>query len=269
MGERRSDLTLTALIERIAHAFLRLIGQGRGYTKEQADAALVRASDVAAELRQWSGGISTELISLGQNCSVSWYIKAIGQKRASYPFDWLATSPNVLEHVLDDDFHTLLNRSQMIPLVNDSGSRVYHAQMYGHRNPARNDADYAYYVRCVERWRDRLESSDNITFIGIVLNEHAKRPRVSRWFTDAFVLPQVQTYEHWRPVVAAIGLRHTNSRFLFLEQYTDVPFNLSLSFPEPDVAWLRIATQGRSTGVRYLNQTDDEVMRMVMGEMIH
>jgi hypothetical protein len=223
-----------------------------------------QAEDVAAQLRHWSGGTPTELISLGQNCSISWYIKDLGLKRASYPFDWLVTSPAILQHVLADDFLTLLDRGQMVPLVTDSGSRVYHGQMYGHRNPARSDADYAYYQRCVQRWRDRLARPDHITFVGIVLNEHAKRTRISRWFTESFAPPKVQTYGHWKPVVAAIRQRHPNARFVLMEQYTDLHFALNLSHPEPDVAWLRIDTQGRSTGVRYLNDTDDAIMRLLM-----
>lgn len=256
---------MTASFEPIAHHFLRLIGQGGGYTSVQSEVAKARATEVAEQLRLWAGARPTELISLGQNCSISWYIKDMGQKRASYPFDWLVTSPAILLHILEDDFRTLLDRSQMIPMLNDSGSKVYHAQMYGHRNPAGNDADFAYYQRCVQRWRDRLATPDHITFVGIVLNEHTKRERISRWFTESFAPTEVQSYEHWQPVVAAIRLRHPEARFVLMEQYTEVPFALSLSHPEPDVAWIRISTQGRSTGVRYLNDTDDTVMRLLLG----
>ena len=260
----RNELRLTALIERIAHGFLRLIGQGRGYTEAEAKSAISCAEQVASQLRLWTGGAPTELISLGQNCSISWYIKDIGLKRASYPFDWLVTSPAILLHVLDDDFRTLLDQSQMIPMLNDSGSRVYHTQIYGHRNPAGNDADYAYYQRCVQRLRDRLAKPDHITFVGIVLNEHTKRKRISRWFTQSFAPPKVQSFEHWRPVVAALRQRHPDARFVLMEQYTDVPFKLELHHPETDVAWIQISTQGRSTGVRYLNETDDAVMRTIL-----
>ena len=35
-------------------------------------------------------------VSIGENCSSAWYLKQVGLKRASYPFDWAFSSPDII-----------------------------------------------------------------------------------------------------------------------------------------------------------------------------
>lgn len=242
-------------------------GGKAAYHGAEATDALLRCDEVCVELKAWAEGGFDEAVSLGQNCSSSWYIKECGLKKASYPFDWLATNARVLGHVLGDDFSTLLDRGQMVSLLTEGGHSFYHTRMIGHRNPARNEADFKYYVRCADRWRALMSSRQPVVFVTVVLNEYKKRPRVSRWFTEPFKLPEVQTIDDYRPVVELIGAQNPNARFLFIEQYTQGPFELAIKHQTEQQVWLKMASQGASSGVMYLDPTDDLIMRNVLGAL--
>ena len=252
------------MVNRLLHKALRLASGGNHYSPAQAEKAMARCICVADELKQWANGGFHEAISLGQNCSSSWYIKECGLKKASYPFDWLATNARVLEHVLRDDFSTLLDRRQMVSLLTEGGHSFYHSRMIGHRNPARNNADYAYFQRCVERWRAMMASRQRVLFLTVILNEYEKRTRVSRWFADAFQLPKSQTIDHYKPVVELIAAKNPNAQFLFIEQYTDGPFALEIQVKDDNLLWLKFTTQGANSGVMYLDPIDDALMRKLM-----
>jgi hypothetical protein len=50
--------------------------------------------------------INSEVISLGENCNSAWYIKQVGLKKSSYPFDWIYCSPEIINHCIKDSFKT-------------------------------------------------------------------------------------------------------------------------------------------------------------------
>mgnify|MGYP001170076385 CR=1 FL=1 len=248
----------------LAHALLRL-GRGR-VRRTPADVAAVNAATAALQeqLFTWAVEEPAAVVSLGQNCSTAWTIKAVGAKQASYPFDWLAVSPALIEHVLDDGFRTFLDRSRMIALWTDGGHRDYHRSLFGHRDPRTFARHHAYYVRCVERFNALLATDAPILFVTTVVNEQDKRRRLAGGFRPAFRLPERQAPAHFQGVMDRLVARHPRSRFLFIEQYTERPFHLELIRRDARMAWVRFDAQGRSTGARYLDPLDDTVMRTLL-----
>ncbi len=247
-------------VDRTLHGLLRLGGGTVTRTPEEVDAVNAATTRLKDQLGAWAGEEPGTAVSLGQNCSTSWYIKAVGAKQASYPFDWLAVSPALLEHVLDDGFRLFLDRSRMIPLWTDGGHRDYHRSLFGHRDPRTFARHHAYYVRCVERFRALLAGNGPVLFVTTVVNEHTKRPRLAGGFRPEFRLPQAQGPAHFQGVMDRLRARHPRSRFFFLEQYTEQPFALALEHCDPHMAWVRFDAPGRSTGARYLDPLDDRVM---------
>ena len=249
----------------LVHAVLR---RARGSVR-RTDAEVVAIRAATAALRErlfvWAEEEPAVAVSLGQNCSTAWTIKAVGAKQASYPFDWLAVSPALLEHVLDDGFRTFLDRRRMIPLITDGGHRDYHRSLFGHRDPRSFERHHAYYVRCVERFNALLATDAPILFVTTVVNEQGKRRRLAGGFRTAFRLPEQQTPAHFQGVMDRLVARHPRSRFLFIEQYTERPFHLELTHSDARMAWVRHDAQGRSTGARYLDRLDDAVMRALLG----
>ncbi len=254
-------------LDDLAHAVLRRTAQVR-YTPAEIRSTHLHADGVAARLAEWAGTGPRSLVSLGQNCSTSWYIKAAGAKQASYPFDWLAVSPALVEHVLDDDFRTFLDRARMIPLWTDAGHKDYHRSLFGHRDPRTFARDHAYYVRCVERFRELLCGNRPVLFITTVVNEHAKRKRLAGGFRPAFRLPRPQDPSHFAGVMDRLRARQPLARFLFIEQYTERPFHLELVHEDHRMAWVRHDARGRSTGARYVDLLDDAVMRRLLAAVV-
>lgn len=246
------------------HALLRRWQGPVRRSAEEVDAVNAATAALRQRLFAWAEEAPSVAVSLGQNCSTAWTIKAVGAKQASYPFDWLAVSPALLEHVLDDGFRTFLDRRRMIPLLTDAGHRDYHRSLFGHRDPRSFDRHHAYYVRCVERFNALLATDRPILFVTTVVNEQAKRRRLADGFRPAFRLPVVQTPVHFHGVMDRLLARHPRSRFLFIEQYTERPFHLELTYCDARMAWVRHDAQGRSTGARYLDPLDDAVMHALL-----
>lgn len=109
-----------------------------------------------------------KVISLGSICITGKLLQRMGLKTESYPFDWIYSAPNMVAHCLDDDFTTLLDKSQFVPHLEGPGGQCFH-KFYNdyakHKNPIFNHHDpsteegYRYFQRCVDRFRAVLSSS--------------------------------------------------------------------------------------------------------------
>lgn len=125
------------------------------------------------------------VISLGTHCYSSAILKRLGLKKYSTPFDWLFSSSDMVEHCIEDNFSMLLDRDQYEFVAvenrvnkdtNICDHRYYRSAfgvrfVFNHRNPA-TSRDFAYYVRCVDRFRRVLSSGDPALFL-MVTKERA------------------------------------------------------------------------------------------------
>lgn len=122
------------------------------------------------------------VVSLGSNCYASQMLKAQGLKRYSAPFDWVFSSPPMVEHCLRDDFQTLLDRTKLEALPERPEAvgleRSEHAfyrdrfgvpKMFNHHDMTL-DEDYGYLRRCVERLRGVLARDEPALYLMIVRN---------------------------------------------------------------------------------------------------
>lgn len=53
-------------------------------------------------------------------------------------------------------------------------------------------------------------------------------------------------------------------KFLFIEQYTEEPFELITQVKTENAFWLKFSAIDKNTGVQYLNTVDDEVMKTIL-----
>ncbi|MGU3537660.1 DUF1796 family putative cysteine peptidase [Methylobacterium sp. A54F] len=116
---------------------------------------------------------------LGTLCLTSHTLKQMGLKESSMPFDWIFSSPGMVAHAIRDDFGAFLDRRNMqeVPVAARPDPGLYRAEnlfyktqygvhyIYNHHNPESNDADYAYFVRCVDRFRRALAGDRTILFV--------------------------------------------------------------------------------------------------------
>ncbi len=255
--------TLKSILNKAAHEILKLTRSSVACSIEEREAYINRAIEVQSEIKDYVGIDKREKISLGQNCNASWYLKATGLKQASYPFDWIFSTPEIVLDMLEDNFEQFLNHEQYIPHGLDAGHERYHETLFGHRNPASSTSDHEFLKRCVDRWNDLMHAQKPVVFVTVVLNESGKRKRWKEGFTKYFLMPVNQTLKDYTPVIEKIQSINPNCRFLFVEQYTKEPFELSVVEKNENAFWLKFSAIDSNTGVQYLNDVDDEVMKTI------
>lgn len=113
--------------------------------------------------------------SLGSLCHTASWLKKEGLKLYSCPFDWVFSNTSVVLSCLEDNFETFLDRAQHVSRgMCKSSHRTYldNRIMFNHHDITK-DADYNYFVRCVQRFRALLKSSEPKLFIIMLVNGSA------------------------------------------------------------------------------------------------
>ena len=111
--------------------------------------------------------------SLGSLCHSSQILKRNNLKLCSYPFDWIFSNYDNIIHCIEDNFNIFLDKSYYqdnhCKENNKCGHKYYNVNMFNHRDP-RNEKDYNYYVRCVDRFKNLLQKQEHKLFIMIFIN---------------------------------------------------------------------------------------------------
>lgn len=121
------------------------------------------------------------VISLGTLCHMTRILERLHWRQASYPFDWVFTSPQILHDIISTDFQDFLNPEYYCNVKHSqfgdrsAGHKKYHEDFFGHKNP-RTPEDYEYYVRCVERFRDMLTTTKPKIFMMLYSPENTRHP---------------------------------------------------------------------------------------------
>ena len=109
--------------------------------------------------------------SLGMYCHSSEILKRNKIKKCSYPFDWILSNCDNIIHCLEDNFKTFLDKSFYINIRKTMcGHSYYNKRMFNHHNPLRNENDYSYYERCVDRFKKLVKYEEHKLFIMIFIN---------------------------------------------------------------------------------------------------
>jgi hypothetical protein len=164
-----------------------------------------------------------EHISLGHNCSTSWYLKKCGLKKATYPFDWVFTSCELITHCIKDRFNAYLDINHIVNIenANCAGHRLYHKKLFNHKSPTASDENYNYYQRAVERFLEVLDSDKKVVFYITVLNEFKKRSLWINGFEIKFKPQGKQDYSTCCILIDLIREFRCKSKFVIIEQYTN------------------------------------------------
>ena len=106
------------------------------------------------------------VISLGCACNTSLYLKELNLKTFSLPYDWIFSNLDMIKHTIEDDFKLFSDINLMSDRQEKKASHnYYHQKLFNHRNPRSNREDYDYYQRCIARFKQVINSSDNKLFI--------------------------------------------------------------------------------------------------------
>ncbi len=203
-------------------------------------------------------------VSLGQNCSSAWYLKSVGVKQASLPFDWIFSSPGIVAHCIDNDFEAFLDKKQMTSTSQHAaGHALYHTGLFAHRNPLSDEATYSYYERCVDRFRKLFQSATPLVFVSTLLPEHGKRPLWTNGFVKDYAIPANQNPEaEYAALQELIGHRPGPSRLILVCQTTETGQpHVSVTHQSEDLAVIRFDSKGANDGLRYLDPSDDTLCK--------
>lgn len=255
---------MKSILNKGVHEILKLAHTPVVCSDADETAYLNRASKMQQEISEWLGTTVYEKVSLGQNCNASWYLKASENKRASYPFDWLFTTPDIIEDMLANNFEAFLDKNQLISRGLDAGHKRYHGWLFGHRNPAKSTSDFHYFERCIARWNELMQAQKPVLFVTVVLNEFDKRKRWREGFSKHFEMPKDQKLEDFESMMNRITAINPNSKFLFIEQYTEASFELEIKAKTEQAFWLKFCSIDKNTGVQYLHEVDDKVIKNML-----
>ena len=250
------------LIKKTKASISKLKGK-KALSSKQQD-VLIEASKISNVISAWLTGNSYEIVSFGENCNSSWYIKESGNKKASYPFDWIFSSPEVIIHTLKDEFELFLNKDNIFPVGKKrAGHSHYHSRMFNHRNPLENDANHEYYKRAAIRLDNLLKDQKNTVFVITVINEPEKRKDWSQGFDKAMKLPENQSLDSFKILIDYVKDINPNSKFLFINQFTEKTLSINLAFNDDSIMWIDFTSAGANSGVKYSNKIDDTVAKII------
>jgi hypothetical protein len=151
--------------------------EGRAYS-----ALANQTLDLRLGHRTIAGHAPARVVGLGMRCTTAQLLQDIGARSASYPFDWIFSTPEVVVHCLEDDFALLLRCEEYLPTSPQQRGRntalcdhrtfrdgfgVWN--MFNHHNPM-EPSDYAYLQRCVDRFRALADAADPTLFVVLTDN---------------------------------------------------------------------------------------------------
>lgn len=182
------------------------------------------------------------VVSLGTFCHTANHFQLRGIRTCSHPFDWILSRPSVVTACLRDDFQTFLDPVHHQRIGADlSNHRVYGKMVLGnnfhgklplditftHRDIT-NPTHYAYYERCVQRFRDLMKSSESKLFVLTTQDVPYDREEI-------------------KELHAELQARTTNFHLLCISFFNDYHFHTDVE-EDGDILYMRVYTYSRSDG---------------------
>ena len=210
-------------------------------------------------LYKFLNSYNNKFVSLGENCSTAWYLKQVGLKKESYPFDWAFSSPQIILDCIDDGFLAFLDKTLIKPKNNEGSAchSYYHANLFNHRNPLKSDANYGYYQRCCNRFNNLIQSNENIVYVITLINEPDKRPDWASGFTQGFSLPINQGMDTVQALINKLLERNENSQYLIIDHYTNQRRSIEFECISDKIFFVKFFAAESSTGLYYSDPLDD------------
>ena len=197
--------------------------------------------------------------SLGGFCHSAMLLKINGLKKASYPFDWIFSNVEMVEHCIKDDFKLFLDKSQYSDYNTNNtlrenqcehatyGEMVFkgeHKVIFNHHNPLSNYNDYAYFERCVNRFRGLLKSDEPKTFIMFVGVDDLTK------YLDFFYFLSNHSNNHNLLIIQNI-IAEKQNHILYEKKGSGLKI-------------IRVETLSSTNGVEFMDKTDEAYLNEIL-----
>ncbi len=212
-------------------------------------------------------------ISLGTLCHPARMLQRIHVKNVSYPFDWMFTDENVVIDILNDDFNKFMDKSYYGDVKNKFSERtcghsLYHEDFFFHKNP-RNEDDYLYYQRCINRFKGMLRDPGEKLFIMMYSPGSTKHP------TDVYKLYNEEY--HTETILNNLRLRGENLNNTLMKFTNNYKLLIVMNFGNNEkqsfqmvhhgnIHYLTLNTLSESTGVTFKDNADNLYFSGIMCE---
>ena len=198
--------------------------------------------------------------SLGTLCHGSQILKNNQLKKCSYPFDWIFSNCDNIIHCIEDDFKIFLDKSYYVTISDKQcGHSYYNKHMWWHHNPLVNEDDYNYYGRCVNRFKELLQSHQRKLFIMIFVNmvqmEESIKENILN-FNEKF---SKYTQNYKLLVVFHIAPKEDTP--------TPTPHH-TLTSHDNTIDFLELHTLSLSNGVNFINDEDNNYLNLVIKKSV-
>jgi hypothetical protein len=235
-------------------------------TSPEAELIADRLRGLTVRQRPARLGPINHLISLGTDCYASFAFKLMGVKRASYPFDWILSTPSMVADVLQNDFCRFLDpkyhratplESRRSPLEGVCDHLFYQEhfgvdRVFMHRDVTA-ETDREYYRRAVERFRAVMRSEQ--TKLLLMTNIAARHASA----------------EDFAALCEIIDGQYRNAKLLVLNfqlavdgDVADVGSRLERECGEHQLIEFR--SSSKLNGMTFSNWLDDLVIRGIVGQ---
>ena len=212
-------------------------------------------------------------ISLGTLCHPARMLQRIHVKNVSYPFDWMFTDENVIIDILNDDFTKFMDKSYYGDVKHKFSERtcghsLYHEDFFFHKNP-RNEDDYLYYQRCINRFKGMLRDPGEKLFIMMYAPGSTKHP------TDVYKLFNEEY--HTETILNNLRLRGENLNNTLMKFTNNYKLLIVMNFGNNEkqsfqmvhhgnIHYLTLNTLSESTGVTFKDNADNLFFSGIMCE---
>ena len=190
--------------------------------------------------------------SLGSLCHSAQILKRNNLKTCSYPFDWIFSNYNIILHCIADDFKIFLDKSYYIDrTISQCGHRYYSPYLFNHHNPLVNENDYKYFVRCVNRFKNLLQTSDHKLFTMIFINCNTMNENNS--MDERFKNMIVEFNKQFS--------KYTKNYTLLVILHIQYNHHISHSFTYKDnIHFLELHTLSYSDGIKFIDDNDNNYL---------
>lgn len=205
--------------------------------------------------------------SLGEFCHASALLKSNGLKHASYPFDWIFSSAEMVKHCIEDDFRTFLDKSKYktnseepwtcehdfyCTMIQNNQGPSREKVIFNHRNPLTNNEHYEYYERCVARFKQLLASPEEKTFVMF------QSPTESEDITNG-IMKSLKLSEFLKD--------HTTNFTLLVIHYVLDNHQSHQLIKGENLKFINLRTLSETIGGGFQNTRDDEYLNNIFNEI--
>jgi hypothetical protein len=211
--------------------------------------------------------------SLGTLCHPTRMMQRIHVKDVSYPFDWLFTDENIVIDILEDNFAKFMDKTYYTDVKHKFSERTcghthYHEDFFFHKNP-RNEDDYNYYQRCINRFKLMMVDSQQKLFIMMYTPQSTKHPSdVYQMFEDNMNKEDIIANLKERGIKLNNTLmKYTNNfNLLVVMNFGGNDFQSYDMEHHDNIRFLTLNTLSFSTGVTFNDKNDNVYFSGIMCE---